>query len=196
VARDGTIYATQTGTPDGQTPMRVYRISSTGTASIFADGGPLSLPNGVGIDGDGNIVVLNMGDSRVLTFSPAGKLLKTEHAAQAGSDGLVILPDGTKYVSSVRQGGISRIRPGKPAELIATGIPNAASMCFDARANQLVIPMNPNNAVAFVRLGRGRCPPAAISSSRRACSIKPLCGLFSMPHSILREPRRRRTGQR
>jgi hypothetical protein len=60
--------------------------------------------------------------------------------------------DGTKYVSSVRLGGVSRIRPGKPAELIATGIPSAASMCFDAKANQLVIPMNPNNAVAFVKL--------------------------------------------
>ena len=47
------------------------------------------------------------------------KLLKTEHAAQAGNDGLVIMPDGTKYVSSVVNGGVSRMRPGKPAELIA-----------------------------------------------------------------------------
>ena len=69
-----------------------------------------------------------------------------------GRDGLVIMPDGTKYVSSVRQGGVSRIRPGQPAELIATNIPSAASMCYDAGANQLVIPMNPNNAVAIVPL--------------------------------------------
>jgi hypothetical protein len=62
------------------------------------------------------------------------------------------MPDGTKYLSSVRQGGISRLRPGRPAELIATGIPSAASMCFDAKARQLVIPMNPNNAVAIVKL--------------------------------------------
>ena len=32
----------------------------------------------------GNIVVVNIGNDDVLTFSPAGKLLKTEHAAQAG----------------------------------------------------------------------------------------------------------------
>jgi hypothetical protein len=49
-------------------------------------------------------------------------------------------------------GGVSRLRPGKQAELIATGIPSAASMCFDPKANQLVIPMNPNNAVAMVKL--------------------------------------------
>ena len=89
-------------------------------------------------------------DDAVLTFSPNGQLVKTEHAAQAGNDGLVIMPDGTKYVSSVLNGGVSRIRPGRPAELIATNIPSAASMCYDAGAKQLVIPMNANNALAFV----------------------------------------------
>jgi hypothetical protein len=88
----------------------------------------------------------------VLTFSPTGQLVKTESAAQAGNDGLVIMPDGTKYVSSVLNGGVSRIRAGQTAELIARNIPNAASMCYDAGANQLVIPMNPNNGLAFVRL--------------------------------------------
>jgi hypothetical protein len=152
VARDGTVYASQTGSPDGQTPMRIYKVTPAGVPSIFLEGTPLSLPNGVAIDNDGNVVVANMGSADLLTFSPAGKLLKTEQAAQTGSDGLVIMRDGTKYVSSVRLGGVSRIRPGKAAELIATGIPSAASMCHDAGANQLVIPMNPNNAVAIVKL--------------------------------------------
>ena len=64
-----------------------------------------------------------------------------EQAAEAGSDGLIIMRDGTKYVSSVRLGGVSQIKPNRPAELIATGIPSAASMCFDPEGNQLVIPM-------------------------------------------------------
>jgi sugar lactone lactonase YvrE len=152
VAPDGTIYASQTGTPDGKTPMRIYKVTPAGQASVFLEGAPLSLPNGVAIGNDGSIVVVNIGNAEVMTFSAGGKLVKTEQAAQAGSDGLVIMRDGTKYVSSVRLGGVSRIRPGKPAELIATGIPSAASMCFDAKARQLVIPMNPNNAVAFVKL--------------------------------------------
>jgi hypothetical protein len=52
----------------------------------------------------------------------------------------------------VQQGGVSRIRPGKPAEMIAQNIPNPASMCWDADANQLVIPMNANNGLAFIPL--------------------------------------------
>ena len=90
----------------------------------------------------------------MLTFGQDGKLLKTENAAQPGNDGLVIMKDGTKYVSSVVQGGVSRIRPGQPAELIAQNIPNPASMCYDAGANQLVIPMNANNAMAFIPLNK------------------------------------------
>jgi len=55
-------------------------------------------------------------------------------------------------VSSVVNGGVSRIRPNKPAELIAQNIPNPASMCYDEGANQLVIPMNANNGLAFIKL--------------------------------------------
>jgi glucose/arabinose dehydrogenase len=155
VAGDGTIYATQSG-DRGENPnpasWQVLKISPDAQVSVFAQAAPLRVPNGIAFDPQGNIVVVNTGDSLVLTFSPAGQLLKTETAAQAGSDGLVIRPDGTKYVSSVVNGGVSRIRPGKRAELIARNIPNAASMCYDASANQLVIPMNPNNGLAFIRL--------------------------------------------
>ncbi len=155
VADDGTIYATQTGT-GGQMPdptsWQVWKVTKDGTASILIQGAPLRQPNGIAFDGQGNIVVVNIGNNEVLTFSPAGQLLGTENAVQAGNDGLVILADGTKYVSSVQLGGVSRIRPGRPAELIAQNIPNPASMCYDAGANQLVIPMNANNGLAFIPL--------------------------------------------
>jgi sugar lactone lactonase YvrE len=155
VADDGTIYATQTGV-GGQTPdptsWQVWKITRDGAVSMFLQGAPLRQPNGIAFDPQGNIVVVNIGNNEVLTFSPGAQLVKTETAAQAGNDGLVIMPDGTKYVSSVLNGGVSRIRAGQPAELIARNIPNAASMCYDAGAKQLVIPMNPNNGLAFVPL--------------------------------------------
>ena len=155
VTGDGTIYATQTGAfgekPDPMT-WQVWKISANGTASIFVQGAPLWQPNGIALDARGNIVVVNIGNADVLTFTPDGKLLRTETAAQAGNDGLVIMKDGTKYVSSVVNGGVSRIRQNQTAELIAQNIPNPASMCYDSAANQLVIPMNANNALAFIPL--------------------------------------------
>jgi len=151
-ADDGTVYATQTGTAQDPTTWQVWKITPAGVASIFVQGAPLRQPNGIAFDPQGNIVVINIGNNEVLTFSPDGKLTKTEMAVQPGNDGLVIMKDGTKYVSSVVQGGVSRIRPNQPAELIAQNIPNPASMCYDEGANQLVIPMNANNGLAFIPL--------------------------------------------
>ena len=147
VAEDGTIYASNT-----RDPQRIYRISPEGEVSRFVEGAPLNSPNGVAVDNEGNVVVVNVGDNAVLTFDREGRLLRTEHAAEGGNDGLVITDDGTKYVSSVRFGSVSRIRPGREAEVIAQGIPSAASMCYDSVQNQLVIPMNNHNAMAFIKL--------------------------------------------
>lgn len=152
VASDGSVYATQSGNTDRTAPERLVRVAPDGTVTVIADGAPLARPNGVALDPQGNVVVVNMVDTAVLTFSPDGRLLKTEQAVQNGSDGLVILSDGTKYVSSVINGGVSQIRPGRQARLIASGIPVAASMCYDPARRQLVVPMSPNNAMAFIPL--------------------------------------------
>ncbi len=151
VAPDGTIYATQTGTEDPDT-WRVYRITPQGESSVFVADPVLARPNGIAFDPQGNIVVVTVLSNDVLTYSPSGTLLNTEHAVDAGNDGLVVLADGTKYVCSVRQGTVSRIRPGQPAEIVASGIPSAASMSYDSRRNRLIIPMNNWNAFTVVDL--------------------------------------------
>ena len=110
-AEDGTVYATQTGGGTDANTWQVWKITPDGAASIFVQGAPLRQPNGIAFDQQGNIVVVNIGNNEVLTFSREGKLIRTENAVQAGNDGLVIMPDGTKYVSSVTLGGVSRIRP-------------------------------------------------------------------------------------
>jgi hypothetical protein len=99
VAADGTIYATVTGVgapnPDPNS-WQIWKITPNGTASIFIQGAPLRQPNGIAFDAKGNIVVVNIGSTDVLTFTPAGQLVSTEQAVQPGNDGLVVMPDGTK----------------------------------------------------------------------------------------------------
>lgn len=155
VAPDGTVYATQTGDlgadPDPAT-FRIYRVTPDGGVSVLVEGAPLNQPNGIAFDPQGRLVVANYGDDAVLTFSTSGTLVETHHAAQPGSDGLVIRNDGTIYVSSVAHGGVSRLHRGEPAELIARGIPGAASMCYDPVGDQLVVPMLSNNGLAFIPL--------------------------------------------
>lgn len=148
VTKDGTIFVSNT-----KPESILYKITADGAASKFVAGEPLKLPNGVAIDTEGNVVVVNVGDNAVMTYGLDGKLLKTEKTVEGGNDGIVVLADGTKYVSSVRFGSVSVIKPGQEAKIIASGIPSAASMGYDSKQNQLVIPMNPNNAVAFIKLG-------------------------------------------
>ena len=147
VTADGTAYISNTRPPE-----RIMKVTAAGEVSVFVDGAPLATPNGVAIDGDGNVVVVNIASNAVQTFNPAGELILTENSVEAGNDGLVIAEDGTKYTSSVRFGSVSRIRKGQPAEVIASGIPSAASMCYDSVQKQLIIPMNPNDSLAFIKL--------------------------------------------
>ena len=147
VADDGTVYASNTRNPE-----LIYKITADDEVSIFAEGAPLAVPNGVAIDTDGNVVVVNVADNAVITYDTDGEIVQVERAVEGGNDGVVVLDDGTKYVSSVRFGSVSRIRPGEDAEIIASGIPSAASMCYDSVQNQLVIPLNGNFALAFVPL--------------------------------------------
>ncbi|NKB35343.1 MAG: gluconolaconase [Pseudomonadales bacterium] len=147
VADDGTVYASNTRSPE-----LIYKITADDQVSVFAEGAPLAVPNGVAIDTEGNVVVVNVADNAVITYDTEGEIVGVERAVEGGNDGVVVLTDGTKYVSSVRFGSVSRIRPGEDAEVIASGIPSAASMCYDSVQNQLVIPLNGNFALAFVPL--------------------------------------------
>lgn len=151
VAADGTVYATQTGTEEAAT-WKVYRIGAKGEVSTIVAGAPLGRPNGIAFDPKGNLVVLNMLHDDVQTFSTSGELLGSVKTTDTGNDGIVVLQDGTMYVSSVRAGTVARIRPGQPAERIATGIPSAASMTYDPKRNRLLIPMNDWNAITFLDL--------------------------------------------
>jgi len=146
VAEDGTAYISDS--PAGL----VYKVMPNGNSSVLTEGEPLATPNGVAVDNDGNVVVVNINSNAVITYSPDGDIVRTEYAAEAGNDGVVVTANGTKYVSSVRFGSVSKIAPGQEALVIAVGIPSAASMCYDSVQHQLIIPMNPNNALAFIKL--------------------------------------------
>jgi hypothetical protein len=46
-ADDGTVYASNTGNVQQNLPQRIYKVTPDGRSSVFVDGDPLALPNGV-----------------------------------------------------------------------------------------------------------------------------------------------------
>jgi len=147
VTEDGIAYIS-----NSRDPEVIYKVTPDGESSVFAEGAPLNVPNGVAIDRNGNIVVVNINDNAVITYSPNGDVVQIDHAAEGGNDGVVVTEDNTRYVSSVRFGSVSKVVPGQAPEVIATGVPCAGSKCYDSVQKQLVIPLNPNNALAFIKL--------------------------------------------
>ncbi len=61
VTANGTIYGTVTGSGDG---AQLWKVMPDGTASILVQGVPLVQPNGVALDPQGSIVVVNIGNPR------------------------------------------------------------------------------------------------------------------------------------
>ncbi|MAC52799.1 MAG: gluconolaconase, partial [Gimesia sp.] len=51
VNKEGTIFVS-----NSRPEFRVYKITADGKVSLFVDGDPLNIPNGVAIDADGNVV--------------------------------------------------------------------------------------------------------------------------------------------
>ena len=45
----------------------LYKVTPEGESTVFAEGGPLARPNGVAMDNDGNIFVVNKGSKAVVT---------------------------------------------------------------------------------------------------------------------------------
>ena len=126
VADDGTVYATQTGVggdkPDPAT-WQVWKIARDGAAVDLRAGRAAASAERHRLRPARQHRRRQHRQQRGADVLARRPTVKTENAAQAGNDGLVIMPDGTKYVSSVSNGGVSRIRPGQPAELIARTSP-------------------------------------------------------------------------
>ena len=101
---------------------QVWKITPDGKSSIFVQGAPLRQPNGIAFDPQGNIVVVNIGVGRADVLRRDGFTAHRKGRAARQTTASLCCPDGTKYVSSVQNGGVSRIRPGQPAELIARNV--------------------------------------------------------------------------
>ena len=156
VAPDGTMYASNTGNAtQPENKQRIYKVTPSGVSSVFVDGAPLALPNGVAIDPrrqHRRRQHRHEGRHHVQPGRPgrADRASGREAATTASSCSPTARSTSAACASAACRGSAA----AKPAEVIATGIPSAASMCYDSKQNQLVIPLNPNNGLAFIPLGR------------------------------------------
>jgi gluconolactonase len=108
---DGSLYFTDPGTyrPDNPDPSYIFALRPDGTGSLLAQLAPPTFPNGIAIDGAGDVVWAESYTGMVRRIRVSdGKIediarLPGEHPV---CDGLAIAADGRMFVTTVNGGGI------------------------------------------------------------------------------------------
>jgi len=153
VAADGTIYVTDTGdlAVDGPTAA-IYKINQQGQATAIARGPALKRPNGIAFDAAGNIVTVTFGGAEVVTRRPDGTVLDTKTLPQGQLDGLLILPDGSKLISSWEGKNVVRLRPDGTTQVVVDNVEAPAAIGFDSKRQKVLIPQLTLNTLVIADL--------------------------------------------
>lgn len=150
MARDGTLYVTDSGTDDK--PGAIYKIARNGRVSTFvAPNEALERPNGVAVMPDGTIVHGGRGVNLVFR-APDGRILRERTLPSAQIDGIVALPDGSLLAAAQMGHAVYRAPPvGKPV-VVASDIPAPAAIGYDSKRNRLLVPQITAASVTLIDL--------------------------------------------
>ena len=136
VDKDGTIYATFSGSRGQQVPVAIYRIGRSNTVTPFVT--EMMNPTGMAIGHDGSLYVSSRYDGTVYRVSRSGAM--TSYAEGMGvATGIAFDTDGNLYVGD-RSGTIFKIGSDRQIFVFATIEPSVAAyhLAFDDHGNLYV----------------------------------------------------------
>ncbi len=164
----------------------VYRVSRDGVASALARLPAGSIPNGVTMDREGNLVYCDFGKRAVMRLGPDGRV---SMIADRAGDVPLSLPnfacydaEGNLYVSNSTaldvttyrtrlanpepDGAVVRIRPNGKGEVVATGLYFANGLAIDPSEEHLYVLQSTRDDCLRIRLRKdGSFGPPEIYSS-------------------------------
>lgn len=153
VAADGTIYATDSGDFGGDASKgAIFKITPQGQVTAIARGAELKVPNGIALDAAGNVVMIPFGGAEVQTRKPDGTLIGITPLKVGQLDGLIILPDGSKLISSWEAKQVVRQMPDGTVRVVAENIEGPAAIGFDSKRQKVLIPLLTTNVLVIADL--------------------------------------------
>lgn len=156
IGPDGSVYVSDSGTEQGE-GAGIYRIGPDGKVTDVT--GPnrekLKRPNGLLMDGPGQLLVADFGTGELFRLELAsGDLTKLNHGF-GGADGLVRDQAGRLYVSDWGGGQVYRLAsPRDQGKVIADGFASAADIGLSGDGEVLLVPDMKGGKLHFVRLER------------------------------------------
>jgi sugar lactone lactonase YvrE len=146
ILRADTIYVTDSS------DNTVLRYDLLGNGSVFASSG-LDTPNGIAVDGSGNIYVSNapiFGSQTVTRFTPSavGSQFATGPVSGSGNNGLAFDASGNLFVAT--DGGVDKITPDGTRTSFATlSGGGAQDLEFDSGGNLIVVQYGASKVVSI-----------------------------------------------
>jgi hypothetical protein len=156
------LYVSDTGLPPGVEPIgphAVWKLALGGdkppkpVALIRAP--DLGRPNGLALRGS-ELWVATYGSGELFRLDAAGVPQDRETLPGGALDGLVILPDGTFYVSSWERKVVYAGRPGGPWKVAIDGVNAPADIGWDAKRDRLLVPLFEDGAIEIRAVSRTR----------------------------------------
>lgn len=124
---DGRLYFTDPGTyrPDDPEPSRLFVLEPSGAGALLVELEPPTFPNGIAVEGDGNIVWAESYTGMVRRCRPDGSGIEDIGRLPGDrpvADGLAVAADGRLFVTTVNGGGIDVLAAdGSYDQFIAAG---------------------------------------------------------------------------
>lgn len=146
------IYVTDTGGKTSDKPGAIYRIDGEKKPEKIAKGVKLDRPNGIAWEKD-HLLVAPFGQhaDHLYTISLAGEQQEAAKLPQSQLDGLVILPDGSKLVTSWKGKTVYRV-DDDTVEVVASDIRTPAQIGYDRKRDRVLVPAAKENEVLVYSL--------------------------------------------
>jgi sugar lactone lactonase YvrE len=143
----------------------VAEATGTGVENLFTSG--FSNPEGLALDGGGNLYVANQGNGTVSKVTPAG-VATTIASGLSEPQGLAFDGSGNLYVANYGNGVVSEITPAGVVSIFASGFNEPTGLAFDGNGNLYV-----------ANYGNGK-----VSEVTPAGGVTPFASAFNNPISL------------
>ncbi len=151
----GNLYVSDTGQFD-KDDGAIYVIDPEGKVKTLIDykmSPEIHSPNGLIIDKNNNLLVIDYGTGKLLEINTRSKKIKVINSETKNGDGLAYDASGTLYISDWDGGGIIyKLGKNNKVEKIMEGIKSPADITIDKEKNLLLIPQLQENKVDIVKL--------------------------------------------
>ncbi|MCR4403766.1 MAG: hypothetical protein NUW06_00440 [Candidatus Acetothermia bacterium] len=134
------------------------RTCICGGVTIFAQRArfpELQAPNGLALDGAGNLLVIDLSTGKLLEIEPNGSSAEVIGEGFGGGDGLAFDPAGNLYISDYAGGRIFKRSPEGTSEIFAEGLESPADIAVDPERNLLLVPEFNADRLRLISLSPG-----------------------------------------